>query len=155
MSTFLKTNLVSRLEFWKAFHETGALYFIRNAHADEIKIGHSRDPAKRLADLQVGCSSLLELIGVIAAPREIEPIVHRQFYEGRIRGEWFYDRGITSRWLIDMTQGEPLYRHVWKLVPGREFFCTWDEKTRTHTKHVWEPDLGEWVPPFPTVRAVI
>jgi hypothetical protein len=155
LSSFLQTNLVSGAEFWQAFHDTGAIYFIRNARADEIKIGHSRDPTKRLANLQVGSSAPLDLIGVIAASREIEPIVHRQFYEGRIRGEWFYDRGVTSQWLLDMTQGEPLYRHVWKLVPGREFICLWNEATRSHTKHVWEPSQGAWVPPFPGGPAVI
>jgi hypothetical protein len=150
MGTSLQTKLVSSAEFWKAFHETGAVYFIRNACADEIKVGHSRDPQKRLADLQVGCSSKLELIGVIAADRDIEPIVHRQFYEGRIRGEWFYDRGVTSQWLMDMTQGEPLHRHVWKLVQTKEILATWDETTKTHTKHVWDAGLAAWVPPLPT-----
>jgi len=122
LGTSLQTNLVTSAEFWKAFHETGAIYFIRNARADEIKVGHSRDPKKRLADLQVGCSSGLVLIGVIAATREIEPIVHRQFYEGRVRGEWFYDRGVTSQWLTDITQGEPLYRHVWNWWKLEKFF---------------------------------
>jgi hypothetical protein len=151
LGTSLQTRLATTAEFWKAFHETGAIYFIRNAHDDEIKVGHSRDPKKRLADLQVGCSSELELIGVIAAAREIEPIVHRQFYEGRIRGEWFYDRGITSQWLLDMTEGEPMYRHVWKLVETRNFLCTWDDATQTHTKHVWDTALSAWVPPFASV----
>jgi hypothetical protein len=152
LGTSLQTNLVTSAEFWKAFHETGAIYFIRNARADEIKVGHSRDPRKRLADLKVGSSFELELIGVIAAAREIEPIVHRQFYEGRIRGEWFYDRGITSQWLMDMTQGEPLHRHVWKLVETREILCTWDEATRTHIKHVWDTALSEWVPRLPSFK---
>jgi hypothetical protein len=152
LGTSLQTNLVTSAEFWKAFYETGAIYFIRNARADEVKVGHSRDPRKRLADLQVGSSSELELIGVVAAVREIEPIVHRQFYEGRIRGEWFYDRGITSQWLMDMTQGEPLYRHVWKLVETRDILCTWDEATRTHIKHVWDKALSEWVPRLPSFK---
>lgn len=148
MGNFLQTKLVSPAEFWPAFCDTGAVYFIRDRVNDAIKVGHSRDPSKRLSDLQVGSSTPLELIGVIAAAREIERIVHRQFYEGRIHGEWFHDRGITGQWLLDMTAGEPLYRHVWKLVPGREFICTWDPATETHTKHVWEPDLGDWVPPL-------
>jgi hypothetical protein len=149
MGTFLRTSLVSSAEFWAAFHEGGAIYFIRDAQADAIKVGHSLDPNKRLSDLQVGCSGKLELIGVIAAAKEIERIVHGQLREGHIRGEWFYDRGITSQWLQDMTQGEPMYRHVWKLVPGREFIMMWDAVTKTHTKHIWEPALGEWIPPFP------
>jgi Meiotically up-regulated gene 113 len=149
LSTFLRTTLVSSDEFWKAFHEVGAVYFIRDAKADAIKVGHSRDPHKRLSDLQVGSSAKLELIGVIAAAKKIEPLVHRQLFEGHIRGEWFYDRGVTSQWLLDMTQSEPMYRHVWKLVPGREFIMLWDPVTNTHTKHVREAGTDEWVPPFP------
>ena len=42
-----------------------------------------------------------------------------------------------------------MYRHVWKLVPGREFIMMWDPVSKTHTKHIWEPALEEWVPPFP------
>jgi hypothetical protein len=149
LSTYLQTRLVSEAEFWPAFHETGAIYFIREAKADAIKIGHSRDPKKRLSDLQVGSSGRLELIGVIAAAREIEPIVHKQHSEGHLRGEWFCDRGITSQWLLDMTQGEPLFRQVWRLVPGREFLFIWNETTKSHTKHVLDPGVGKWVPPVP------
>ncbi|QQN61489.1 GIY-YIG nuclease family protein [Bradyrhizobium diazoefficiens] len=145
MSTFLQTRLVPEAEFWTAFDRTGAIYFIRNVDADAIKIGHSRDPAKRLSNLQVGCSGRLELIGVIAAAREIEPIVHDQLFEGRIRGEWFWDRGVTSQWLSDMTQGEPLFRHVWKLVPGQEFVLLWDATTKSHTKFVFDRTIGKWV----------
>lgn len=144
MSTFLQTKLVSKDEFWTAFHKTGAVYFIRNTGDDTIKVGHSTDPWKRLTNLQVGCSGRLELIGVIAAAREIEPIVHNQLFEGRIRGEWFWDRGVTSQWLHDMTYGQPLLRNVWRLVPGQEFICLWDEATKSHTKFLRQP-TGEWL----------
>ncbi len=39
-----------------------------------------------------------------------------------------------------MTQSEPMYRHIWRLVPGREFFCEWHEETLSNTKHYWGPD---------------
>jgi Meiotically up-regulated gene 113 len=149
LSTFLQTRLVSEAEFWTAFHEIGAIYFIRDINADAIKIGYSRDPAKRLSNLQVGSSGRLKLIGVVSAAQEIERVVHRQLTEGHIRGEWFWDRGVTSQWLMDMTQGEPLFRHLWKLVPGREFVFLWDEATKTHTKHILDPSVGRWVPPLP------
>jgi Meiotically up-regulated gene 113 len=153
MGTHLHTRLVSSAEFWQAFHATGAVYFIRNAREDTIKVGHSRDPRKRLSDLQVGCSSQLELIGVIAAAPEIEPIVHQQLREGRIRGEWFWDRGVTSQWLLDMTQGEPLHRHVWRLVKKPNVLAWWDEATHTHTKHVWDKAASAWVPTLPAFKA--
>ena len=119
---FLRTRLVSTEEFWKAKVRLGAIYFVRDIQADTIKVGYSADPWSRLSNLQVGNSNTLKIIGLVAAPREVEPVVHNQLYEGRLRGEWFWDRGVTTQWLMDMTQGEPLCRHVWELVPAKEFF---------------------------------
>lgn len=116
---FLQTSLVTEEEFWRAYREMGAIYFIRDEQADQIKVGYTRDHSKRLSNLQVGSSRRLELIGLIAAEQAIEGIVHQQLTEGSSIGEWFWDRGITTQWLMDMTQDEPLYRNVWRLVPGR------------------------------------
>lgn len=145
---FLRTRLVSQEEFWKAEVDLGAIYFIRDPEAEAVKVGYSREHLNRLSNLQVGSARRLELIGLVAAPPQVESIVHRQFCEGRIHGEWFWDRGVASKWLMDMTQGEPLYRNVWDLVEGQEFFCTWDEELKTHTRHVWDKKLEAWVPPF-------
>jgi Meiotically up-regulated gene 113 len=150
---YLHTRLVTPKEFWSAIHELGAVYFARDDRTDMIKIGHSRDPWKRLSDLQVGNSNRLDLIGVIAASKEIEKLVHGNFPDGHARGEWFYDRGVISQWLMGMTQSEPMYRHIWRLVPGREFFCEWHEETRSHTKHYWDPDRQVWDPPLTKVSA--
>src|ERR1700722_17197151 len=113
---FLNTRLVIKEDFWAAFRELEAIYFIRDRKNDCIKIGHSNDPWRRLTTLQVGCNSELDLIGVIAAEIRIERIVYFQLIEGRVRGEWVWDRGVTSQWLADMTHGEPMCRNVWRLV---------------------------------------
>lgn len=112
----LRTRLVSVPEYWAAHRKSGSIYFIRNRQTDAIKVGHSRDVGRRLQTLQVGNSARLELIGCVAAAIEIEPHIHQQFLDGRLSGEWFMDRGVTSAWLMDMTQGHPLYRHVWEFV---------------------------------------
>jgi hypothetical protein len=66
-----------------------AVYFIRN-QKDHVKIGHSKDPRKRLADLQSACSDRLRL-GLIVASwgRLEEQALHKRFGAFRIRGEWF------------------------------------------------------------------
>jgi Meiotically up-regulated gene 113 len=148
---YLRTELVSAAEFWKAFHERGAVYFIRDKGADTIKIGYSADPWKRLSNLQVGNSSRLELIGVVAAERAIEGIVHFQLIEGAIDGEWFWDRGVTTEWLMNMTSGEPMCRNVWTLVDARQWLSIWHKDNRTHSKHYWNKDRKEWEPPLPKV----
>jgi hypothetical protein len=119
---FLRTRLVSLREFWIAETELGSVYFIRDAEADAIKVGYSRDHWHRLSDLQVGSARKLELIGVVAAPPDVEPLVHQQLREGHLRGEWFWDRGVTMKWLMDMTHGEPFCRNIWDLVPGKEIY---------------------------------
>lgn len=150
MTTFLRTTLVDESEFWTAYNETGGIYFIRDDQAEQIKIGHTRDdPWRRLSNLQVGNSNRLRLVGLIAAEQAIERHIHFVLMEGRTRGEWFSDRGVTTQWLMDMTRGEPLFRHVWRLVKGLERFTHWDPKTNTHTMHYWDADVGQWVPPIP------
>jgi hypothetical protein len=145
---FLRTRLVSKEE-WRAAHlKTGSIYFIRDAEQDCIKVGHSKDPWSRLRTLQVGSSSRLGLIGVIAAPIEIEAIVHNQLKEGSTHGEWFLDRGVTTQWLMSMTQGDPICRHIWSLEPERQIFWMWDEEAQRHTKHIWDLETNQWDPPI-------
>src|SRR5258708_3809655 len=78
----LRTRLVTRKEWSAANKITGSVYFIRNHVADTIKIGHSHDPLRRLAELQVANSSRLALVGIVAAAIEIEGRIHEQFPDG-------------------------------------------------------------------------
>jgi hypothetical protein len=145
---YLRTRLVSEPEWLLAHKKIGSIYFIRDVEHDRVKVGYSRDPWKRLQTLQVGSSGRLVLMGVIAAAAEIEKHVHHQLSEGRLHGEWFLDHTIVTEWLMAMTQGEPFCRHVWELVPGREVFWVWHEETKSHTKHVLNPDTAQWEPPI-------
>lgn len=65
------------------------IYFIRNPYAGVVKIGHAKDPWKRIAEIQVGNSSRLELAAIEGGDKEREAELHRQFAEHRMRGEWF------------------------------------------------------------------
>lgn len=56
-----------------------------------FKIGKSIDPAKRLAQFQIGSPDTVRFEVVIATGRmsELESNLHAQFKDKRIRGEWF------------------------------------------------------------------
>ena len=111
----LRTRVVD-FEEWQAAHSrTGSVYFIRDDRADMVKIGHSRNPWRRLSELQVGSANRLAIVGVIAADIAIEGVVHQQFSEGHSAGEWFWDRLVLTDWLRAMTAGYPFCRNVWSL----------------------------------------
>lgn len=62
-------------------------YFIRGA--DAIKIGRSRQPRARMAELQPGSGTKLELLLAVPFSRLTEPDAHRKFKHLRLHGEWF------------------------------------------------------------------
>lgn len=145
----LRTLLVSEEEFWREFARLGGVYFIRDDQQDSIKIGYTRSPWTRMSNLQVGSASRLTMVGLVAAPRAVEPIIHNWFPDGRRHGEWFWDRGVLTPWLMEMTHDQPMCRNVWTLVPGQEVFWSWNETTKSHTKHVLNKTTGQWEPPLP------
>lgn len=53
------------------------------------KIGYSKNPYERLADLQVGSPSPLTLVAIVAGTRSDEKRLHIAFEESRHHGEWF------------------------------------------------------------------
>jgi hypothetical protein len=62
------------------------LYFL--VHRDTVKIGRSKDVAKRLHDLKTSLSNNF-LVFVIENKGCLEKIMHECFSEFRINGEWF------------------------------------------------------------------
>lgn len=68
------------------------IYFIQQGGMGAIKIGYTEDEntlETRLSSLQSASPIELVLIGVIAAERRNERLIHSQFADFRIRGEWF------------------------------------------------------------------
>lgn len=67
------------------------VYIVLAEGCGACKFGVSRDPAKRLAQLQT--ANFLRLRGVARKkcqqPYRVEADLHRQFGNFRIRGEWF------------------------------------------------------------------
>lgn len=65
----------------------GWVYFIRAG--DAVKIGHSRDPQKRLKQLSTGSAEPLELWHRLPGDKQVERDLHKQFADERLNGEWF------------------------------------------------------------------
>lgn len=70
----------------------GGVYFIRCPQSGLVKIGRGADPVSRLADLQTGSASRLELVAVIQTDdsKSLEAELHKRFSEHRSHCEWFH-----------------------------------------------------------------
>lgn len=76
-------------------------YFVLNKDAGAVKIGTSDFPQERLAQLQTGSPSELELILTIDS--DVEEELHRRFSDHRIRGEWFRFDGAVKEFYLQQT----------------------------------------------------
>src|SRR6185437_1001400 len=113
MGGFWRKHLVTE-EGWRLENQRhGSVYFAKDDERDMVKIGHSFTPFDRVRVLQVGSAGRLRMIGVMAAPRAFEATLHRAFGEGHNHGEWFYDRGMISLFLDDVSAGAPLCQTAW------------------------------------------
>jgi len=65
------------------------VYFVQNQETLAIKIGTTKDLAKRLSMLQVGCCQKLKLVHSFEGGKTEERIAHEKFRASKIRGEWF------------------------------------------------------------------
>jgi hypothetical protein len=70
-------------------YEKSVVYVIHAPEAGRVKIGTSKHPLRRLADLQVANSHRLVLVRVLPLASEEE--MHTRFKSRRVRGEWFDD----------------------------------------------------------------
>lgn len=64
-------------------------YLIKNEITGQIKIGNSKNPLKRLGQLQTGNESKLNLIACCIGGEEYERELHKKYIKNRSRGEWF------------------------------------------------------------------
>lgn len=64
------------------------VYFISNGRG-QVKIGHTDDPAARLAQLQVASVQPLTIVRLADGGAAAERWLHRRFSLQRVRGEWF------------------------------------------------------------------
>ncbi len=65
------------------------VYFIQAGEGGPIKIGHGKNPRKRLTMLQSGNPMTLTLLAELPGGKEEEQEMHTRLREYRVRGEWF------------------------------------------------------------------
>lgn len=66
-----------------------SVYFIHCPATGRVKIGHAKDPAQRLKDLQTGSASVLAILGTVPGAAAEEGRLHQRFADLRQQGEWF------------------------------------------------------------------
>lgn len=65
------------------------ILFVRNTQSNEVLIGYSDSPKKRLADLQRKSLVRLESLGTTYGDHEDKLKYHRQFDHSHVKGDWF------------------------------------------------------------------
>src|ERR1700722_18471788 len=65
------------------------VYLIQAGDDGPVKIGHARDPLKRLHSIQIGSVEPLRLLGTLPGSVAREAELHSRFAADHIRGEWF------------------------------------------------------------------
>lgn len=73
----------------KNHRDKGLVYFIQADLGDDIKIGWSKNPIKRLKGLQTAAQKELHLLAVMEGDGDLEYAVHQRFAKHRTVGEWF------------------------------------------------------------------
>ncbi len=78
----------------KLAHQSYFVYFILNEDSSAIKIGKAKDISSRIKSLQTSSPAKLRLIKSIQVEsnkkaQELEKLLHKQFQEIRLGGEWF------------------------------------------------------------------
>lgn len=122
--SLLRTRPASHeAEYLEARKKFGAVYLIRGDRAESLKIGHSFDPTRRLAQLRTGSSAALRLVAVVAGSVEVEKCLHRNWMEYHSHLEWFHDpQSEVSEQILRMIHTEPFGLDVWEIVPGKWVF---------------------------------
>lgn len=85
-------------------NQRGYVYIIRSHATNEIKIGKTTNPQKRLNDIRMYVGNI-HVIGIIESDSYsgIEKQMHDEFKEYRVRGEWFVfnDIEIVHKYILD------------------------------------------------------
>jgi hypothetical protein len=104
------------------------IYFIGNG-LGQVKIGYSRQPLKRLTDLQTASPTELELLAIMPGDTTTEKEYHEKYKSFKLNGEWFRLEGQIEIEIYAI-------RKVYKLPPTekdlilyKESFIAWDRET--------------------------
>ncbi len=99
-----------------AHTHTGFVYFIEAVGCNAIKIGFSRNPERRMADMQTDCPARLQLLAIKEGTRRLESQVHQAFANLHLRGEWYRGDETLDRYILRLTG--LLDSGRWKILKG-------------------------------------
>lgn len=85
-----------------------AVYFIKMGLYGPIKIGKSRDVARRLRELESNTEQILTILGVMEGYTEEEEALHQRFDRFRLKGELFKPVPEILQFIAKHTQPMPL-----------------------------------------------
>ena len=89
---------------------TQHLYIIQTDKTGAFKIGRSKNPTKRLKQLQTGCPDKLRLLLVLENKGHMEKNLHQRLrnFKSRRNGEWFDFDGTASLpdWIYEQIDWE-------------------------------------------------
>lgn len=94
----------------------GLVYFIGIEHFNCIKIGSTKDLAKRIVGIQTSMPFNLFLYYSFPGNRKEERLTHEVFSPFRLKGEWFSLDGVLRKYIEDMTHGECRHVDPWDYV---------------------------------------
>ncbi len=136
---FMPENLVSPLKFGCMTYT----YFIQREDGGPIKIGKSKDIARRLEDFKGGCPVPLVCIAYIQGDWEAH--AHKKFIHLCIAGEWFQDAPELMKFILEWAtpaniRCDPASARTTKQrADGRVEWMT-EELWRTRRTHpIWKP----------------
>lgn len=107
---------------------SGYVYFIQAGDGGPIKIGFAQDPQARLRELSTGSPARLSLLRAVSASGiHQEQMLHRQFGDLRLKGEWFRAEERLVQFIEALPDRLPLprpprrYRYPAPRSPARQF----------------------------------
>ena len=86
------------------------IYFMQNTTSSAVKIGYSRDldsVKQRLKTMQTSHHDILQLLGVAPGNRRRESLLHQEYTDNRISGEWYIPNKKLLSEIKNMTTLEP------------------------------------------------
>lgn len=89
-----------------------AIYIMQAGTYGPIKIGASKNVAKRVASQQIHHYEEIRLLATGAGCRRVEQLIHKHFAADHLRGEWFRPSAAIFRFVEAVARGEPPYRLI-------------------------------------------
>jgi hypothetical protein len=126
------------------------VYFLRRKSNGEIKIGTSRNPLKRVKNLEHKIDDNLEVLCIIRGGVNLERQLHERFCEYHVRNEWFFPGKKIIDFITELIRdGKDIKHEPERLIESeveRTNLVTVTIKLRaSHREKFRNRDLSKWV----------